>query len=93
MEKLRNKILELRERLETANTIAKYKRRYYECRPECLHLLFNEYTPLSTLFEDYIDRPADYDIDAIQKELNQTSFKYFAIMHDILYENKDPVTY
>jgi hypothetical protein len=93
MEKLRNKILELRKRLEIANTIAKYKRRYYECRPECLHFLLNEYTPLFELFEDYNDRPADYDIDAIQKELNHTSFKYFALVHDILFENKDPVTY
>jgi len=93
MEKLRNKIIELRKRLEVAKTIGKYKQRYYECRPECLHLLLNEYTPLYELFEDYNESPEEYDVSVIQKELSLATFRYFTRIQDVLFENKDPVTY
>jgi hypothetical protein len=93
MEKMRNKLIELRKRLEIAKIIAKYKERYFECRPECLHLLLNEYSSLFEIFEDYNDNPNDYVIEAIQKEINQLSFRYFIHIQDILFENKDPVTY
>jgi hypothetical protein len=87
MDKTRVKINELQKKLEIANILAKYKQRYYECRPECLHLLLNECSPL---LENYIDKLDEYDIEKVKKELHQEFFNYFTEIKLFLF---NPVSY
>ena len=96
MDKLKLKIQELNARLEIANVIGKYKEKYYECRPECLHLLFYEYSSsydLTTIFERFIENPTEYDIASIQMELRKACFAYFSDLQQCIFEkNSDDPT-
>lgn len=95
MDKLKLKIQELNARLEVANVIAQYKQKYYDCRPECLHLLFYEYSSsydITTIFERFIENPTEYDISNIQSELRKACFAYFTELQQAAFENSDDPT-
>jgi len=93
---LKLKIQELNARLEIANVIGQYKQKYYDCRPECLHLLLHEYSSsynLTVIFERFIENPAEYDIASIQMELRKACFAYFADLQQSIFEkNSDDPT-
>jgi len=94
MDQLKSKLLELTNRLEIAQTIQNYKARYLACRPECLHLLFHEYSNnlrIFDLFESYLDNPSTYDSYKIRQELLNTRLEYFMALQSALTETRDPV--
>jgi hypothetical protein len=94
MDQLKSKLHDLTNRLEIAQTIQKYKTRYLACRPECLHLLFNEYAhnhKIFDLFESYLDNPSTYDSYKIRQELLSTRLEYFMGLQSALTETRDPV--
>jgi hypothetical protein len=96
LERLRTQIDELTKRLEIARLIDKYKKEYAECRPECIHLLFQNYSTkynLLNCFEKYIECPTDYNIKALENKLNETKFEYFINLQSILFESGDPLNY
>ena len=97
MDKLKLKIQELNARLEVANVIAQYKQKYYDCRPECLHLLFHEYSSsydITVIFERFIENPTAYDIPNIKLELRKACFSYFTELQQAVFENNnDPTAY
>jgi len=96
MEKLRLRLDELRRRQKIAHLFVSYKRKYAECRPECVHLLIHSYSQNSdfiNLFEEYLFCPSKYNTETIEKELKEISYKYVSLLHDTLFESGDPTTY
>jgi hypothetical protein len=96
MEKLRQRLDELKRRKELAQLITSYKRKYAECRPECVHLLIHSYSQnhdFINLFEEYLFCPSKYNVETVEKELKETSYKYVSLLHDALFESGDPTTY
>jgi hypothetical protein len=85
MEKLKLRIKALKDRLEIANFIHTIKERYYAARPECVHLLTNDYNyDLIELFETYTANPAYYNKESIEKELKTALFSYYVYVHEVL---------
>lgn len=85
MEKLKIRIKCLKDRLEIANFIHALKERYYSTRPECVHLLANDYNyDLIELFETYTANPEYYNKESIEKDLKTVWFSYFVYVHEVL---------